>query len=221
MLFKQILDWSEVWAVAIPLIIFILKTRRSYNYLFPVLYYLIVAFCINLTIDIIWKYKPYMPDFLQDNNFLYNIHSIVRLYFFIWFFRCINLNLNKIFQNTVIYVSALCIIINFLFFVPFSQINPVTFAIEGFILLYYCVTFFLGVLRKEEPNTQFDPSLVIVTGLIIFEAVSFPIFLFFDTLKKESENSVFQIWPIHNIFYIIFCLFIARAFYGRVKYANH
>ena len=210
-----------MWAVAIPLFIIIIKKRPSYNYLYPVLYYLIVAFCINITIDVSWKYKPFMPVFLKDNNFLYNVHSIVRLYFFIWFFRSIKLNLKKTFQNAVIYVSALCIIINFIFFDSFSQISPIIFALEGFILLYYCVTFFLGILKKEEANTQFDPSLVIVTGLIIFEAVSFPIFLFFDTLMKESENSVFKVWPIHNIFYIVFCLFIARAFYGRLKYANH
>ena len=210
-----------MWAVAIPLFIIIIKKRPSYNYLYPVLYYLIVAFCINITIDVSWKYKPFMPVFLKDNNFLYNVHSIVRLYFFIWFFRSIKLNLKKTFQNAVIYVSALCIIINFIFFDSFSQISPIIFALEGFILLYYCVTFFLGILKKEEANTHFDPSLVIVTGLIIFEAVSFPIFLFFDTLMKESENSVFKVWPIHNIFYIVFCLFIARAFYGRLKYANH
>src|SRR3954467_5814809 len=82
---REIIDWSEAWAIIIPLIIFLFRKPQE-GYLKPVLLYLIIALCINVGIDIIWKFNSSMPGFLKDNNFLYNIHSIARLFFFIWLF---------------------------------------------------------------------------------------------------------------------------------------
>lgn len=215
---SEIFDWSEVWAVAIPLVIIFLRRQQLSAGMAPVIVYLILAFILSAAIDVSWKYKPYMPPFLQQNNFLYNIVSICRLFCFIFFFRRIGIPKTKFYQNISLVSALLLLTFNFLFLEPFKEMGPISFAIEGIILLYFSLSYFLRELKKDEVNARFDPVLIIITGLSVFEAVCLPIFLFFGQLSKESDDSVYYVWPIHNAVNIVFCLFIARALYGELNY---
>src|SRR5687768_12541943 len=90
---RQILNWSEVWALLIPLAVLLIH-RKQPCYLKPVRIFVIVALLINLFIDIIANFKKPIgitkEDFLWNNNFLYNIGSVVRFYLFAWFFILLN-----------------------------------------------------------------------------------------------------------------------------------
>ena len=67
---------------------------------------------------------------------------------------------------------------------------------------------------------QFDAALYIITGLAVYEAVCFPMFLFYNTLISSNELYAAQVWNIvQNIAYIVFCILIARAFYGSPRYS--
>ena len=70
-LFQSALDWSEVWALLIPLFVLLFKRQRP-RFLKPVIIYLWLALAINVVIDMIWVYKRYFPDWLQSNNPYYN-----------------------------------------------------------------------------------------------------------------------------------------------------
>ncbi len=95
------------------------------------------------------------------------------------------------------------------------------FTLEGIVLIIFCVLYFLKKLRSDEISSGFDTSLYIVIGLSIYEAVCFPVFLFYNTLINQNNDYAVNVWNVHNIAYIVFCLFIARSFYGVAQRTNN
>ncbi len=221
--FKEIFDWSEVWALLVPLIIFIIK-KPAQQYLKPVLFYVCISLCLSIAADVIWKYKHYssvefkkvMPEFLWSNNFLYNIISIVRLLFFLWFFQRLNFKLFKLNNLFIALILFLIIIINF-FFESFNEFSSFTFSLESIVLLTYSIAYFLYLIKNDQLRTEFDASLFVVTGIAIYEAANFFIFLFHKALTLENSQLAVAIWKLANVYFIIFCLYLAKAFYGSNK----
>ena len=79
---EQVLDWSEVWALCIPISVLLFSGRKQPAFIKPVIIYLWVALALNLLADIIANFKTYLPGWAYSNNPLYNIHSIVRFTMF-------------------------------------------------------------------------------------------------------------------------------------------
>ena len=204
---------SEVWATFIPMLILIFK-KDEHRPLKPVIIYFHVAFILNIIIDIA-GFKIY-----NNNNFVYNILSIVRLYYFIWFFKTLQVPFNVLWHYFLIAFTALLFILNFIYYEPFKDFSSRTFSLEGIVLIVLCILYFFKKIKSDEVTFEFDTSLVIITGLAIYEVVCFPIFLFYKTLTETTKDYAVNIWDIHNLAYIVFCLFIAKAFYGPAKHAK-
>jgi hypothetical protein len=203
------LRWSEVWATLIPVFIWWFKKPKA---LIPVKTYLSVALGLNILIDLAYY------EILKNNNFLYNISSICRLFLFMWFFSLINIPLDYKKRNLFFLGAVFIILFNFIFLDSFVNFSSKMFTLEGIVLICYCISYFLKKLKSDEIVAEFDAPLYIVTGLAIYEAVCFPIFLFFNTLSEQTADFAIDIWSVHNIAYIVFCFFIARAFYGTFKH---
>ncbi len=210
---QTILDFSEVWATLIPMLILILK-KSERGALFPVVIYFHIALIVNIVIDLA-GFKLY-----NNNNFVYNILSIVRLYYFIWFFKMLKIPFNRVWHYLIIVGTAIFFIFNFIYLEPFKDFSSRTFTVEGIVLIALCLLYFLRKMRSDEITYEFDACLFIVTGLAIYEVVSFPIFLFYKTLMDTTKDYAVNIWDIHNLVYIVFCFFIAKAFYGTAKHAK-
>ena len=71
------LDWSEVWALMIPLSVLLFR-RQQPSSLRPVIIYLWLGLLINIAIDIIMAINVYLDRAALSNNPFYNIHSVVR-----------------------------------------------------------------------------------------------------------------------------------------------
>ena len=209
-IFFKILDYSEVWATIFPILIWCIKKPKQ-DFLVPVKIYLLLAVILNILIDLAYF------EIFTDNNFLYNITSIFRLFSFMWFFALFNIPSDKKIQFALFFIAASLITINFIFIDLFKSFSSKTFTLEGIMLIIFCVLYFLRKLKSDEISSSFDASLYIVTGLAVYEAVCFPIFLFYDMLIEKTKGYAVDIWNVHNIAYIVFCLFIARAFYGSFR----
>lgn len=204
----------------IPLVIYFIK-RPKEHYIKPVFLYLIVALILNIICDVIRDTYYSAPKFIVAINYnlpFYNIHSILRLFLFVSFFHEIKIPLKKNLRKIIPFIILIAILLNFTFFDSFTSFSSKLFTIESILLIIYCISYFFILLRKDDVNSKFDSSLIIATGLAVYEAVCFPIFLFYDTLVKKFEDYAIDVWDVHNIMYIILCLFIARAFYGRNKF---
>ncbi|MGQ0737586.1 MAG: hypothetical protein ACT4OJ_00865 [Bacteroidota bacterium] len=218
-MYRFIIDWAEVIAplIALP---FVLSRKTIPAYLKPVRIYVAAALILNVAATLIWKYKERWGfqegDFLWSNNFIYNIHSIVRLLLFSWFFILLK---QRFLHRVKLIIPALFLVlaaINFIFFENF--LDRTTFsnrllATEAAILLFYCLQYFI-FLNLEDRVTALSkqPGFWVVTGLTFYVAASFFIYLFYIYLTAEDLNFAVDIWDVHNIMYIFLCICIAVNF---------
>jgi hypothetical protein len=222
-IFKEILDWSEVWAPLIPLVF--LFRYRQLALLKPVVVYLWLALALNIFGDIIgdFKWALHFPHWLQSNNPLYNLHSLVRFACFSYFFISLPQTRFKTFKKIIAGLFAAFFIIDFGFFENFFYFNHLSgnlLSAEAYLLLIYCMLYYLEVLIGEDDSAFRGPVFWIVTGLAIYVVVNFFVFLFYVPMISQDIGLTLGIWNVHNAAYIILCLFITRAFYLTTpKYA--
>ena len=225
--YHTIMNWSEVWAPLIPLIIFLIVRPKS-KWVKPVFIYLVAAFIFSAALDIIWKGQrsisfkewfdknlPWWPEqegFLKNTVF-YNLISISRLLLFAWFFYYLGDIFRKL-NKLVPWLFILFTVINFIFLEKIEDFSSRLITLETGILLFYCVLYFFRVLRDDKPDGEAAsrPVFAVVMGLSIYVALNFFIFLFYKQLTTSFTDLAKQIWPIHNFSNILFCLLIALAF---------
>lgn len=217
------LDWSEIWALLIPLSVLIIH-RRQPAILKPVITYLWIALVLNIAIDFIMAlnvYRVNVPGWLQSNNPLYNVHALSRFACFSIFFIKLPQGSFALVKKILVVISVIFIIINFGFFENFF--NPDTLsgnllATEAYLLLIYCMLYYLSVLRNDETPIFTGPDFWIVTGLGIYVVTNFFVFLFYLPMLHVNAGLSVTMWNVHNIAFIIFCLFITKALYGPFRY---
>ena len=212
---SQIFDWSEVWALLIPLFALFFR-RKQPVYMKPVIFYLWIALFLNLTGDIIGDYKRYLPHWLHSNNILYNIHSLVRFACFGYFFRLDGKTYRGIIGRIINLAAVFFILYNFIYVEDFTNPNHLSgnlLATEAFVLLIYCMQYYLSRLNAEVGEFAGRKDFWMVTGLCIYLVVNFFVFLFYVPMLSENPEMADQMWLVHNIAYISLCIFIAKSFY--------
>lgn len=221
--FHLLLDWSEVWALLIPLAILLWKKNRT-PYLKPVRIFVYIALMLNIAINLIWKFKKSMGlhegDFFWSNNFIYNAESIIRFHLFAWFFLLLNQRFMHRVKRIIPFLFLALAAVNFTFFEDFfnqSSFSSRLLATEAALLLFYCLQYFIYVIVEEKTvKLGQQPGFWVVTGLSVYVAVNFFIFLFYATLSKnpspEKLNFVVRLWDVHNVVFILFCIFMAIQF---------
>jgi hypothetical protein len=221
-MFQTILDWSEVWALIIPLVAYSLR-RNQPRFLMPVLVYLVGAFLLNLFGDIIGAFEMYLPSWLQTNILFYNIHSLFRFACFIYFFNQIGRTNFSGFKRTLLSFFLLLILTNYLFLENYfdnTHISGNLFTIEAYFLLIHCLLYYLSQLRDEIDDMSSSKTYWIVTGLSIYVVINFYIFLFYVPMIQENPMLAEKMWSVHNLAYIVLCLSITKALYVPVR-LNH
>src|SRR6266542_1004544 len=215
---QLIFDWSEAWALLIPLLA-LTHSGKQPPFLKPVIVYLWLALLLNVTGDVIADFKKYFSSWPQSNTPLYNIHSIIRFTCFCYFFMLLKqpyfLQLKKILPL----ISLLFILINFGFFENFFNVDSLSgnlLSAEAYLLLIYCMLYYLAQLRDETDVIPRGPDFWVVTGLSIYVVINFFVFLFYVPMIQENSELADNMWSVHNVAYIILCIFIAKAFYAPV-----
>lgn len=213
---QLVLDWSEVWAILIPIIIY-KKQPVLYR---PVVSYLWCALFINLTIDFVWKFRMVIPSAYNSNNYLYNVHSIIRFCLFTLFFVQLN-------QPFLVWVKKIVPILFLIFFVinfgwyehffNYSMFSSRLLAVEAFFLLFYVLQYYLFKINENVEVNIFTPDFWIITGLGIYMVINFFIFLLYNELSIRLQTFAISLWNVHNISYIIFNLFIAKSLHESSK----
>ena len=217
---ELLLDWSEVWGILIPLVTLLLFKKRQQTIITPIIIYLCLALLINLLADLIANFKINLPKVLESNNPIYNIHSIIRFTCFTLFFINIKKKPVSILKISVIIIMMVFIIINFLFYENFFNyyiLSGSLLAVEAYLLLIFCMEYYLSELNDEVENLLSSKNFWIVTGLGIYVVINFFIFLFYVPMIKENQLLAAQMWNIHNVAYLIFCILIAKSFYAPIS----
>ncbi len=213
---KLFFDWSEAWAPLIPLFV-LMKNRHQPGFLRPVIVYILLAFPINLFGDIIGDFKQHFLNvyWLQKNVYLYNIHSIIRFVCFTYFFINLKQEYYKLVKKIIPFIYLAFLIFDLSApenFFGTKSIASNLFTEEAFLLLVYCLLYYLSKLKNEKDAMMSSADFYIATGLSIFVVTNFFVFLFYDAMLKENWQVADNMWSVHNVAYILFCLFIAKAF---------
>lgn len=217
------LDWSEVWAMLIPLSVLIFGRRQYDSSLKPVIVYLCLGFLVNLAIDGIMAINIYFKKDLFSNNPFYNLQSVIRFACFsIYFIRLQPQSFPKT-KKVLTVVSILFVVINFIFFENFFNYDSFSgnlLTTEAYLLLVFCMLFYLTELRSDRDDLFNTPHFWVVTGLSIYVVINFFVFLFYLPMIDFDLKLAANIWYVHNIAFIIFCLFITKAIYGTFRYKH-
>lgn len=228
---QEILDWSEAWAPLVPLLFF-LAFRPRRRWVWPVVLFLVLAFFINLASDLIWKrYRLGMGEWMYthfrsfyntpppgereelSNQVLYNIHAILRYLGFAFFFH----SLSRIFRRMNFILVPLFMATLLVVFTGYRDIRDLSsllMATDSALLLVYCLVYYFLLLKDERGFVKNNTHFWVVFGLSIYVVINFPIFLFYSVVSETAENFAITIWDLHNITYIIFCIFLAKAFHA-------
>lgn len=218
-MFQVVLDWSEMWALLIPLITYIFH-RHQPSYFRVILVYLWLALALNSVGDLIGDFKRYLPDWMQSNLILYTIHSISRFICFTYFFFSIKQSYFLRLRQILPLLYLFLIIANYIFLENYLDQNHLSgnlFTIEAYFLLIYCLLYYLSKLQDEVESFWNDQTFWIVTGLSIYVVINFFIFLFYVPLISENASLAEKMWSVHNVAYIILCLSITKAMYVPVR----
>lgn len=230
MIFKDVIDWMEVWALLIPIVILIKKRKQPF-YLKPITIYLFIALILNVLSNIIWKYKFSFnfPVILQVNTYLYSIHAILRLFLLGWFFIILEQRFLKTIKKITLLIFAFFVIINFMYepFINYwyekgklqSTISTRVLATEAAIMVFFCLQYYLYNLINEQEFKK-SPDFWVVTGLAIFSFCSLPIYFFYNTILQTHRTFTINIWTAQKISFLVFCLGIANAFYMAKNATN-
>lgn len=185
----------------------------------PVVVYLCLALVLNLFGDVIADFKRsyHFPSWLQSNNPIYNLHSVLRFGCFSYFFMSLPQTRFKTFKKTIIIVFVLFFVVNFAFFEQFFYPNHLSgnlLSAEAYLLLIYGMLYYLTVLSDEDDAAFKGPVFWIVTGLSLYVVINFFVFLFYVPMITQKGVLALDIWNVHNVAYIILCFFITRSFYA-------
>jgi len=125
------------------------------------------------------------------------------------------------FKKVLAIISVIFIVINFSIFENFFNYDSFSgnlLATEAYILLVYCMLYYLSELKDDSKNLFAGPDFWVVTGLSIYVVINFFVFLFYLPMIDVDEDLAVNIWNVHNIAFIIFCLFITKSLYGSHRY---
>ncbi len=189
----------------------------------PVIVYFFIAMVINFSGNIITDFWRHLPDWMQSNTVFYNLHSMIRFVCFSLFFIGLKQKGLTLIYKWLPLLSLLIFALNFSliddFFNP-DRLSGNLLAGEAYILLIYCMLYYLYKLKDDEILITQEPDFWVVTGLAIYVVVNFFVFLFYVPMLNYNIQLALDIWDVHNYAYITLCLLTAKAFYDAPRYQH-
>jgi len=211
-------DWSEVWAPLLPLIILIVfkPAGRNIRWLY---YYVPFAFINNFIAIFVLEYAYLVPSSIRvGNNLFYNLHSFLMVILFTLYISG-ELSKNKAkLLKLLLVVYSIFVLINFSFFESPILLSTRHFTIGSVILISVCfLYFFRTIMDDSEKNWLNQPSFIICSGLCLYEAITFFIFLFIYPLFDRHVNSdiafAIKMMYVYEGIFVVFCVTLAVGLY--------
>ena len=100
-------------------------------------------------------------------------------------------------------------------FFYFYHLSGNLHAAESFLILIYCMGYYLSELNDDRKFVLTGKNFLMVTGLSLYVVTNFFIFLFYVPLLSYNKELAVDMWYVHNAAYVVLCLFIARSFYAH------
>lgn len=213
-------DWSEVWALLIPLTIILLPGKKE-KITQPIIIYVFVGLILSLISTTMFVFHQQMPAFLKNNNIIYNIHSFIRVLLFSWYIFQFRFHRRGSIKKIILLFYLVFVFINFIFWESPLLFSSSHFIAESIVLLICCISFFFNTIQDDsDMNWLKHPAFLVCAGLSLYEAVNFFTFLFFNMLSQKNLEFLKIAWTIHNITFVILCIMLALSLYNSNKQSS-
>ena len=218
-------EWSEVWALLIPLIIILVYKPKGINLKWLVLY-VVIAFILNFLAIFFLQYYSLAPSWLNvGNNIFYNLHSFVMVICFSGYIISVRLYVYPFLLKSLVVIYLAFVLVNFYFWESPLILSTRHFTAGSVVLLIMCLFyFFRSILDESQTNWLKHPSFIICAGVCLYEAITIFIFLFIYPLYNKTYNQnlsfAFLMMRIYQIIFVVFCISLALGLYqyrGRTK----
>jgi hypothetical protein len=214
--------WSEVWGLLIPLIVigFIRPKGKDIRLLIA---YVISAFILNFSAIFTLVYPNLVPNFLKyNNNVFYNVHSFIMVIFFSLYIISTRKYKSAFILKILLVIYFVFVILNFTFLEPLLILSTRHFTTGSIVLLIMCLYYFIHSIQEEsQTNWLKHPSFIICSAILMYEAITFFIYLFFYPMFNEVYNKDLSfaslMMRIYQIAFVIFCILLAMALYRSKK----
>jgi hypothetical protein len=237
-LIQFIRDWSEVWALLIPLIVIVIF-KPGPKQMRPIILYVMIGFALNFCANFTLQYSQMMPSWMisakyvegkayyyVNNNILYNIHSVARVLFFSWYIIHVRQYRYPVLLKGLLLSYIIFVVINFSFgFESIFELGSALHAAESITLLVMCLIYFFRSIQDEsQVNWLKHPSFLVSAGVSLYEVITFFIFLFFYPLHDPAnpENYAFAVvtMRIYTITFVVLCVLLTLALYKSRRAAR-
>lgn len=219
-IYKIISDWSEVWALLIPLVV-ILRRPHRYRECMPLVIYILIAILLNIIAVLIQLYRDVMPDYMQNNNLFYNLHAVARVYLFSWYIGLINQKKFRTVTAVAIVLFSIFLAANFIFSESILELSKWLPVAETVILLLLCMKYFLFSIKDDsETDWTREPSFTACTAIALYVAATFFVFLFITSpwvAYKVNQQFALFIAEFYKVIFVIFCVLLAIAIHRSNK----
>lgn len=216
-LLDKLITCSEVLGLLIPLIVILLYKPQG-NGVNLLKWYVIVAFVVNLIAALMYLFYRSLPENLNNNNILYNIHSVSRVVFFSLYIMSVRKFKHINILRGLLAAYAIFVIYNFIFLEDVLFLSTNLFSAESVVLLVMCLSYFFRSIQDDtETNWLKHPSFLVVSGVLFYEAITFFIFLFFYPLLHNDEAFSLATMRIYALTFVVLCILLGRALYKSRK----
>jgi hypothetical protein len=192
---------------------FLIKKSKQLTWTRLLLYYSIAYFLLSAYGNILYNTFPHLS-FLYGGNVI--VYIIIAALTFVFFSLVLEQFLgSKRFRNlnrTVIFIAVLFIIMNAIWGEGTSIFNSYSSGVSNLILILYCVYYYK--LQLEKLETIFVEKLAsfwIVSGIFIYSAGNFFLFIMFNTLTRNYPELAFYAWGINIFLLLIMNIFFAKG----------
>lgn len=221
-----LMNWSETWALLIPLITWWRHPLQP-AFMRPVLLYLVMAFLLNLSADAIghaaMKYHPDKTEWWYSNTRIYNLHSFIRfLLLLIFLFKARLISGRWLGITTVVFLVGILIIeaIGLESILNRDSINSSLHTLEAILLIVLCMVGFFKIMDLENADMLRSKVFWLLTSISVYCVANFFVFLFYSPMLRTSQPITFRLWYLHNIAFIIYCIFTSIAIYVSNRNPN-
>lgn len=202
---QEIFRYIEIYSPLIPLIFFFIRRSKRSGWRILITSYLV------LYIFLVYGAVHFFVE--KNNNIVYIILSALTFCFFAFILeQFLPPNKFRTINRTVLIIAVLFFIANAIWWEGISVYNSKSSGLSNFILVSYCVYYYKFQLENmQNIFVEEQPSFWIISGIFIYCAGNFFLFIMFNYLTLHYNNFAYYSWYINDILILVMNIFFAKG----------
>lgn len=148
-----------------------------------------------------------------NNILLYQANCLASLIFITLFFNEVVPAFKRHGWFKLLSWSLVTILAVYMIFENKNVFNSHSFSYTGLIIVLYSLLFFYNkITHPSLTKITKEPVFWFVTGFFIYYSATFMIFVSYSVLTEEQKIDVNLLWRLHNIIFLIMCIYISVGY---------